>query len=162
MLSQESKSEGFIFVLNTWLYGMQKAEVFKTKPLLSRVILRNAQDFFVKMIEKLGIWKFKRGVSPIEAIKEHIEVLERLGFASKSNFAIEQPNENNIIIRVINCPYRMACEEIMKEGHELACPRAVVFGSSVKDFSGKYISYRVDPLRDVEGTKQCIINMNII
>lgn|GEM_PF-2835206 len=160
-MSEESK-QGFIFVLNTWLYGMQKAEVFKTKPLLSRVILRNAQDFFVRIVEKLGIWKFKRGVTPIEAINEHIEVLERLGFASRSNFVIEQPTENNIVIKVINCPYRIACEEIMKEGHELACPRAVVFGSSVKDFSGKYISYRVEPLKDVRGVKQCTINMNVI
>ncbi|MCS7139256.1 MAG: hypothetical protein N3F04_01505 [Candidatus Nezhaarchaeota archaeon] len=161
-MKDKDNCEGLIFVLNTWLYGMHKAEVFKTKPILSRVILRNAQDFFIRMVEKLGVWKFKRGVTPIEALNEHIEVLERLGFTPKSNFIVEQLSENNIIVKVMNCPYNMACEEIMKEGHELACPRAVVFGSSIKDFSGKYISYRVDPLKESEKGRHCIINMNVI
>jgi len=50
----------------------------------------------------------------MEAIEEHIEVLERLSFVSKSDFVIEQLDENNIIIKVMNYPHRIACEEIVK------------------------------------------------
>ena len=86
------------------------------------------------------------------AIENHIEVGVRSGlFRDASQFELTEVNPHRVEIQIVDCPYRSACEQLLKEGftiRDLTCARIGCFRASAEILAEIPCKYEVTGFRN--------------
>ena len=90
-----------------------------------------------------------------EAVENHIEVGVKAGlFRDASQFEITQVNPHRVEIKVLECPYRQTCEQLLESGfdiRDLTCARIGCFRAAAEILSSIPCKYEVTGFR-ADGT----------
>ena len=86
-----------------------------------------------------------------EAIENHIEVGVHAGlFHDASQFELNQVNPHRVDIKIMDCPYRATCEQLLETGftiRDLTCARIGCFRAAAEMLSGIPCKYDVTGFR---------------
>ncbi len=104
-----------------------------------------------QLLEKQYGITVPRASSVKEAIENHIEVGVVAGlFRDPSQFELTQVNPHRVELRILECPYRRACEQLLESGftiRDLTCARIGCFRSSAEILAGILCKYEVTGFR---------------
>ena len=86
-----------------------------------------------------------------EAIENHIDVGVRTGlFRDASQFELTQVNPARVELKILECPYRSTCEQLLNSGfqiRDLTCARIGAFRAAAEILSGIPCKYEVTGFR---------------
>ena len=106
--------------------------------------------WFQILEEQYGI-SVPKATSVKEAIEHHIELGVRAGlFRDASQFEMKQVNPHRLEIRVLECPYRATCVNLLETGftiRDLTCARIGAFRASAQILTGTACKYEVTGFR---------------
>ena len=87
-----------------------------------------------------------------EAVENHIDVGVRAGlFRDASQFELSQVNPHRVELRIVECPYRPTCEQLLESGfkiRDLTCARIGCFRASAEILTEVSCKYEVTGFRN--------------
>jgi hypothetical protein len=145
-----SKEEGGWTIAYSWLMALEETarDFHGTLPraFCQRGYEHATENWFGILEEQYGI-TIPKASTVKKAVENHIEMGVRAGlFRDASQFDLRQVNPHRLEIRVLECPYRRPCEQLIESGlaiRELTCARIGCFRAAAEILSEIPCKYEV-------------------
>lgn len=149
MPSPNTSDKGWALA-NCWLAALEEAarDFLGTNP---RAFCERGYEHatvrWIQVLEELYGITTRKASSVKEAIENYIQVGVEAGFfRDPSQFEISLVNPHRVEIKVLECPYRRACEQLLESGfsiRDLTCARIGCFRAAAEHLSGIPCQYEV-------------------